>query len=189
MEEATDNFTSPINKLDNLNNSNQQFYINSAISRISKIFNISFDESVFFFDLCKDTRSKIKKRLIDFIINIFRASGLSDNSSGFLIRCCHFFSPLIMIYAVIFWNKYLAYLSALAMLGAVGFFIFFGSCFLSKVEYILTKNDLTITDPFIEICGDEINEKTRMTYTIFIMSIIFSIYITAFCVRFFILKY
>lgn len=152
--------------------------------RFVNMFNLSFTESGVLFGQYKEARRDLKNRLVAFLEELVAASGLSNRSAGFLIRATHFFSPLVLIYSVMFHPKYIAYLSILGSAAAVGFFVLFGGCFLSKLEQRLCGDDLIITDPFIELCGDEVNAENRMYYTIFIMCVFVCVYSTALFMRF-----
>lgn len=164
-------------------------YIDTSIKKLSNMTSLSIHEGTIMFGRYTSFRKKLRDMLVDYLEQMVACSGLSYRSAGFLIRSAHFFSPLVLIYSVIFHPKYIAYISIILSIMACGLFVFFGGCFLSKLEQRLCNDDLIITDPFIEILGDEVNTKNRITYTIFIMTTFAIIYSGALINRFYIQKY
>jgi hypothetical protein len=164
-------------------------YVDLSMKRISNMTSLSISEGAIFFGKYKAFRKNLRDMLVDYLENMVKLSGLSNKSAGFIIRAAHFFSPLGLIYSVIFHHRYIAYISIVASFLACSLFVLFGGCFLSKLEQRLCGDDLIITDPFIELLGDEVNTKNRITYTIFIMSIFVCIYVCALFMRFFVKKY
>ena len=163
-------------------------FLELTFERLTNMYNLSFNESTVLLGEYKEIRRNLRNRLVDYLEAMVQASGLSNSSAGFLIRSLHFFSPLLLLYSVIFHHRYIAYFDIFASFMAVGLFILFGGCFISKLEQRLCGDDLIITDPFIELCGDEINGETRMYYTMFIMSSFTCVFITAVILRFFVFK-
>ena len=115
----------------------------------------------------------VRKILVNDCINNLRKTGLPDETLGFLLKSLHFHTPWYHMIYFMFLPKPYALLAMIPLLIAFVLFMYLEGCFLTIVEYKLCKNDLNIIDPYILLCGDEINSTTRYWYTMGVASIYF----------------
>ena len=109
-----------------------------------------------------------KFQLVDWYINQLKKLNLSDKTIGFFMRAYHVNLPIYFVLIMLFASQiYNIFLLIFLIFIFLSFFIFEG-CILSKVEYKLDNEDITVVDPLLELCRQEVNQQNRMNISIFI---------------------
>lgn len=118
-------------------------------------------------NLCnKQYRKELRDKIVNFILDKIRDTGLPDNITGFILRTIHFHIPWYFLLFFIFFPIKLAFITLILLLIPFIAFFYFNGCFLTIIEYKLCKDDITIIDPYIILCKDEITIENRYYYTI-----------------------
>lgn len=120
-------------------------------------------------------RKVLRKKLVEGMLNYMRGSGLPDKLNGFLLKSLHFHIPWYFLLLFLLLPIDLALYSLIPLLVSLGFFLYLRGCFLTIVEYKLCQDDTNIIDPYIILCKEEINDKTRYRYTLGVAALYFSI--------------
>jgi len=115
-----------------------------------------------------------RKKVVEYLLKEIRKNGLPDNLSGFLLRSLHLHLPIYLLLMLIYLPLEIANIViVLSLMIAIGY-IYYGGCILTSVEKELCKSEesvegigyITIVDPLILFCNDEITNESRKTYTI-----------------------
>ena len=114
----------------------------------------------------KQYRKELRDKIVNFILDKIRDTGLPDNITGFILRTIHFHIPWYFLLFFIFFPIKLAFITLILLLIPFIAFFYFNGCFLTIIEYKLCKDDITIIDPYIILCKDEITIENRYYYTI-----------------------
>lgn len=125
------------------------------------------------------------KKIISYIIDKLRKTGLSDQTLAMNIRLIHIFFPYFIMYCIFYASKYISIIIVLFTIISLMMFYIFDGCLLSKLEYKLDGLNYTIIDMYLEILNIEKTNYNRKKYT-FIAGIIFLfilivVYIHRFC--------
>ena len=113
-----------------------------------------------------DFRKRLRYILVNLIIDMFRLTGLSDNTLGYIIKVLHFIAPWNMLLNAMIFPLNLAPIMLILFFIASGLFILLNGCFLTAVEYKLCKNDFNIVDPYIYLFNQEPTKRMRYIFTI-----------------------
>lgn len=113
-----------------------------------------------------DYRKRLKYILVNFIIDTFRLTGLSDNTLGYIIKILHFIAPWNMLLNAMILPLNLAPMMLILFFIASGLFILLNGCFLTAVEFKLCKNDFNIVDPYIYLFNQDPTKQMRYIFTI-----------------------
>jgi hypothetical protein len=111
-------------------------------------------------------RKRLREILVNFIIDIFRLTGLSDVKIGYIIKVLHFLAPWNMLLNAITLPLKIAPIVLLPFFIASGLFILLKGCFLTSVEYKLCKDDFNIVDPYIYLFKQKPTKHLRYTFTL-----------------------
>ena len=115
-----------------------------------------------------------RKKIVDYLLKEIRKKGLPDNLSGFLLRSLHLHLPIYLLLMLIYLPLEIANIViVISLMIAIGY-IYYGGCILTSVEKELCKDEesvegigyITIVDPLILLCKDEVTNESRKTYTI-----------------------
>lgn len=118
-------------------------------------------------NLCnKQYRKELRDKIVNFILDKIRSTGLPDNITGFLLRTIHFHIPFYFLLFFIFFPIKLAFFTLFLLLIPFIAFFYFNGCFITIVEHKLCKDDITVIDPYIILCKDKITIENRYNYTI-----------------------
>jgi uncharacterized membrane protein len=130
-------------------------------------------------------KKKVLKGILDKIDVISQKTNLSKLSIGHLIRTFHYITPFLGIFSALYGPKYLVILSIIFLIIVYLFFIIFNGCILSSLETILIGDGFYITDPALEICKMEINNKNRFKISYIVGPIYLFIFFFIIYMRFF----
>ena len=130
-------------------------------------------------------KKKFLKGILDKIDIISQKTNLSKLSIGHLIRTFHYLMPFLAIFFALFGPKYLVIFSVIFLIIVYSFFIIFNGCILSSLESVLIGDGFYITDPALEICRMEINNKNRFKISYIVGPIYLFIFFLIICLRFF----
>jgi hypothetical protein len=99
--------------------------------------------------------------------SIIRKSGLSDKVICTVLRIIHFVIPVITIILLIIGTKELFLIIIVFNIIVFILFFLFDGCILSRLEHCFTEDKFTVIDPFLMLCGIELTNKNRTTYSIY----------------------
>tara|TARA_Y100000768_G_scaffold388516_1_gene384896 strand:+ start:968 stop:1414 length:447 start_codon:yes stop_codon:yes gene_type:complete len=119
-------------------------------------------------------RNGLKKRLVNYLYDYYlsiKNDKYSDDLVAFTIKCFHMIHPVNCLLFIFMGSKVLAISTFISVLFVLLMFIYLNGCFLSSLEYKINKQDITIADPIIMLCNDEITPKNRIFYSIFTISL------------------
>ena len=111
----------------------------------------------------------IKNKLLDVLeskINIISSiTKLTVPELGRILRWLHFIMPTSSFFSVLFVNKNIVMLYIISEIIIISMFVFFNCCWLSSLEYRLTKQNFTMVDPYLKLINKEVNNGNRKKYT------------------------
>ena len=117
----------------------------------------------------KDFRISVRRKLVNFILSILDRINLPNKVKAFLIRSCHFQTPVNFLILVLVLEFKFAVICIVPLIIAFILFIFFEGCFITNIEYKLDKeNHLNIIDPYLYFFNIKINDNNRFNYSIII---------------------
>jgi hypothetical protein len=120
------------------------------------------------------TKKYIRNKIVDFTIYNLRLTGLPDYMLGFMLKTQHFSTPFYFLILYILLPIKYAYWALLPLFSSIVLFLLLDGCFLTIVEYKLTKKkDYNVIDPYILFLGDDISLKTRYWYTLGVSTVYF----------------
>ena len=125
-----------------------------------------------------------KRSVVQSFKDYLKIIGLSEKSIGFFIRAFHVNCPTYFLIIMIYGSKFINILLILFLVFALYSFIIWDGCFLSMMENSLDKEDITIIDPFLEICRLEVTHKNRIDISIIIAMFYMALTFLIFTVRF-----
>ena len=119
-------------------------------------------------------RRERRKWIVEKILKKIRGIGLPDELSGFVFRSIHLHLPIYLLLLLkILPLRYASIIIIISLTIIIGY-VYYGGCILTSVEKELCKSEesvegigyITIVDPLIVLCNDEITNESRKTYTI-----------------------
>ena len=118
----------------------------------------------------KDLKNKMAKKLQDWIDN-FVDEKYDNKLVAFLIRACHLHTPVYCMIGMVSLPFFFAIWIYIWVFLVFFMFIYLRGCFLSVTEYRLSDEDITIADPVIMLCRDNITPENRVWYSITVIAI------------------
>lgn len=117
----------------------------------------------------KKFRSDLKNTLATQIqewIKYFIPDKYDDKLIAFFIRSCHLHTPAYCMIGIATLPFFFATWIYVWVFMVFFLFIYLRGCFLSLTEYKISKEDITIADPIIMLCRDEITPENRIFYSL-----------------------
>jgi hypothetical protein len=128
--------------------------------------------------------NEIQQQIINACIHQLRKLNVSDKSLVLLIRSYHITWPFYCLFIMFFASQLYNILLIVILIIVFIMFLLFNGCILSKLEYVLDHNDITIIDPIIELCGKKVTNKNRKQFSIIISLFFLAFTFFIFYVRF-----
>jgi hypothetical protein len=130
-----------------------------------------------------------KTKIIDYLEKLCEGSRISKKTLGNTIRSYHVSLPFVVIIFLFYSSQALVSIVACQLISV--FFLFFitNGCLLTMLEHRLCGDEFTISDPFIEVLGIELNSKNRVNVSYFIATGFFIFYFLVYYYRFYYKKY
>ena len=110
-------------------------------------------------------RKRVRNAIVEWNMKLWRSSKMPDALSGFVLRSLHFHTPGYFLLLFFLLSRKHALFATIPLLCAFVMFLLLNGCYITIVEYKLTKEDINIIDPYIYLCGDTPNSKNRFHYT------------------------
>ena len=107
-----------------------------------------------------------RKLVIEANVAVLRKLGMQDKTIAFFMRACHVHAPIYILIHLANTGKTSAIITIALMLLTFAYFVLFDGCVLSKIEFALDHEDITIVDPFLEMAGYEKNKQNRINLSI-----------------------
>ena len=133
----------------------------------------------------KETR----KNILDFLERLCETSNMSKKTLGYTMRSYHVSCPFIVMIFLFYGPQWAVTIHAFNLICI--FFLFtviFNGCLLTMLEHRLCGDEYTISDPFIEQLGLELNSRNRMIVSYFIAIGYFIFFFLVYFYRFYFRK-
>tara|TARA_B100000424_G_scaffold257955_1_gene239394 strand:- start:5971 stop:6411 length:441 start_codon:yes stop_codon:yes gene_type:complete len=122
----------------------------------------------------KSTRNQFRKKIVNFLYDLIKLSEFNENIVSYVIKSWHFVFPYMSFLLYMCAPLVVGYILLIILLLFWGLFIYLEGCFLSYLEYKLSKETyVNVMDPYLLLGGWEINNKNRFNMTIFIVNFYF----------------
>ena len=118
----------------------------------------------------KDLKNKMATKLQDWIATVVDEK-YDNKLVAFLIRACHLHTPVYCMIGMVSLPFFFAIWIYIWVFLVFFMFIYLRGCFLSVTEYKLSDEDITIADPVIMLCRDNITPENRVWYSITVIAI------------------
>lgn len=112
------------------------------------------------------SRNKLRESFVNYLENKCYKTGLSNKSIGNILRAFHMSCPVFLLLFVMIGSNFLKYFAIIFIIFVLISFIIFNGCFMSSLEDKLLADQFNISDPFLEICNLEINNRNRYNITL-----------------------
>lgn len=118
----------------------------------------------------KDLKNNLATRVQDWI-DYFVDDKYDNKLVAFLIRACHLHTPVYCMIGMVTLPFFFATWIYILVFLVFFMFIYLRGCFLSVTEFKLSDEDITIADPVIMLCRDNITPENRIWYSITVIAI------------------
>ena len=118
----------------------------------------------------KDLKNNLATRMQDWI-DYFVDDKYDNKLVAFLIRACHLHTPVYCMIGMVNLPFFFATWIYIWVFLVFFMFIYLRGCFLSVTEFKLSDEDITIADPVIMLCRDNITPENRIWYSITVIAI------------------
>jgi hypothetical protein len=127
-------------------------------------------------------------KIVDLLEKLCETSNLSKKTLGYTMRSYHVSCPFIIMCFLFYSPQWVVTIHALNLIGVFIFFFIFNGCLLTMLEQRLCGDNYTISDPFIEQMGMELNTKNRLRVSYFIAISYFMFFFLVYYYRFYFRK-
>lgn len=132
--------------------------------------------------------SELRNKIIDFNLYLLDLTKIDKKTLGFLIRAYHVNLPIYIIIFMLLAPKLITELTLVFLFLSLSTFALFDGCFMSMMEKRLDGIDITIMDPFVQLCKLEKTNKNRMIISFIVGPLYISFCLTIYLLRFYIFK-
>ena len=109
----------------------------------------------------------LKKKLIDYQINIIDYFHINHILIGHWVRAFHYNSPIyLFIFMCLLSKKVCIFMLCFFFLFIFSLFILFRGCWISSLENKLLKDNINICDIFLDLFKIDINKQNRFIFTL-----------------------
>ena len=120
---------------------------------------------------------KKRKEAVDKLLVKLRSSNLPDETILFMLQSTHFHTPLYLLLLLILLPLKYAWVILVFGILILSSFVYFNGCVLTALEKQLSKKTdsiekivyMTVVDPIILLCKDEVTKENRNLYSGIVM--------------------
>lgn len=134
------------------------------------------------------TIKELRNKIIDFNLFLLDTTKIDKKTMGFLIRAYHVNLPIYILIFMLLAPKLITEITLVFLFLSLLTFALFDGCFMSMMEKRLDGIDITIMDPFLQLCKLEKTNKNRMIISFIVGPLYISLCLTIYLVRFRIFK-
>lgn len=131
---------------------------------------------------------ELRNKIIDFNLYLLDLTKIDKTTLGFLIRAYHVNLPIYIIIFMLLAPKLITEITLVFLFLSLSTFALFDGCFMSMMEKRLDGIDITIMDPFVQLCKLEKTNKNRMIISFIVGPLYISFCLTIYLLRFHIFK-
>jgi hypothetical protein len=111
---------------------------------------------------------EIRNKILDSLERLCETSSLSKKTLGQTMRSYHVSAPFMVLMFLFYCPQWIVTIHAFNLMCVFILFFVFNGCLLTMLEHRLCGDNFTISDPFIEYAGLELNSRNRMIVSYFI---------------------
>ena len=129
-------------------------------------------------------RRNKRRELVNDLYDKLEGTGVPHNILAFVLKAIHFTMCYFTLLIYLFAPLGISIITLIISIGVWCMFIYTSGCFLSNLEYKLDSRDfINIIDPYLSIANYPINDKTRHTWTWYLVMLYFTISIAIIYIR------
>jgi hypothetical protein len=129
-----------------------------------------------------------RNQILDYLERLCETSNLSKKTLGQTMRSYHVSCPFMVLMFLFYCPQWIVTVHAFNLMCVFFLFFVFNGCLLTMLEHRLCGDNYTISDPFIEYTGLELNSKNRMIVSYFIAIGYFIFFFIVYYYRFYFKK-